>query len=116
MSNRLLRIAVFTLGLALLATSLLACAPIQPADLAGAPGAATTKETTTVPQSDDKQRPAGWREESHSNDADPNYDVVFPIDAVSVITITIAPENWAAMQADMEELYGADRDLSLIHI
>ena len=53
----------------------------------------------------DKGRPAGWSEESHSNDVDPNYDVVFPVDAVNTITITIAPDDWAAMEADMEDIY-----------
>lgn len=51
-------------------------------------------------------RPAGWNETSHSNEVDPNYDVVFPDDKVNEITITIAPENWEAMQADMTELMG----------
>ncbi len=52
-------------------------------------------------------RPAGWTEASHSNDVDPNYEVVFPDDQVNVITITIDPENWEAMQANMTELFGA---------
>ena len=52
-----------------------------------------------------KDRPAGWRKDSHSNDVPPNYDVVFPIDAVNTITITIAPDDWAAMEADMEDIY-----------
>ena len=51
-------------------------------------------------------RPANWREETHSNDVDPNYDVVFPEDEVNQITITISPENWAEMQANMVELFG----------
>ena len=51
-------------------------------------------------------RPAGWSEETHSNDADPNYEVVFPEDEVNQITITISPENWEAMQADVVALLG----------
>ena len=51
-------------------------------------------------------RPAGWSEETHSNDVDPNYEVVFPEDKVNQITITISPENWEAMQADMVALLG----------
>jgi spore coat protein H len=51
-------------------------------------------------------RPEGWGEETHSNEAEPNYDVVFPQDKVNQITITIDPENWEAMQANMAELYG----------
>ena len=51
-------------------------------------------------------RPAGWNEETHSNDVDPNFEVVFPEDKVNQITITISPENWEAMQADMVALFG----------
>lgn len=50
--------------------------------------------------------PEGWTEETHSNDVDPNYAVVFPDDKVNQITITISPENWIAMQANMTELLG----------
>lgn len=51
-------------------------------------------------------RPAGWSEETHSDNADPNYEVVFPEDKVNQITITISAENWEAMQADMVALLG----------
>lgn len=51
-------------------------------------------------------RPANWAEESHSNDADPNYEVVFPQDEVNQLVITIAPDQWEAMQANMVELFG----------
>ncbi len=52
------------------------------------------------------ERPAGWDDYSHSNNTDPDYVVVFPETAVNTISITISPENWAAMQADMTTLYG----------
>lgn len=39
--------------------------------------------------------------------AAPNYDLVFPRDRVNELTITIAPADWAAMQANMTELFGA---------
>lgn len=67
----------------------------------------TTQESAAAPADDEDARPAGWTEETHSNDVDPNYAVVFPQDKVNELTITIAPEQWAAMQADMTELYGA---------
>ena len=51
-------------------------------------------------------RPEGWSEETHGNGTEPNYDVVFPDDKVNQITITIAPEDWEAMQANMVELFG----------
>jgi len=51
-------------------------------------------------------RPEGWGEETHSNDAEPNYEVVFPGDQVNQMKITIATEDWEAMQANMTELFG----------
>jgi len=36
----------------------------------------------------------------------PDYDVVFPQDAVNEITITISPENWGLMLEDMTAIYG----------
>lgn len=55
---------------------------------------------------DDLARPEGWDEASHGNSVVPNYEVVFPQDEVKQLTITISPEDWAAMQANMTELYG----------
>lgn len=81
-------------GLALLLT---ACGPVQTVT-----GATATLSSTTT----NAVRPVGWADESHSNDAEPNYDIVFPKDAVNQITITVTPEDWAAMQANMTELYG----------
>ena len=52
------------------------------------------------------QRPDGWTEETHSNDADPNYKVVFPQEKVNQIVITIEPDDWDAMQTEMVQLYG----------
>lgn len=64
-------------------------------------------ETTTGGTARDTiARPEGWSEETHGNEAEPNYDVVFPDDRVNQITITIAPENWEAMQANMVDLFG----------
>lgn len=59
------------------------------------PGAATAPldEPAAAPQPGNEGRPAGWSEASHSNDVDPNYAVVFPIDAVNNLTITVAPED-----------------------
>lgn len=55
---------------------------------------------------DGRERPAGWDEYSHSNSTDPDYAVVFPQNNVNTMTITISPETWAAMQANMTDLYG----------
>ncbi len=57
-------------------------------------------------ESDEKISPvSNWSEETHSNDVEPNYDVVFPENEVKQMTITISPENWAAMQSNMVELF-----------
>ena len=73
-------------------------------------GAGETAVTTTVTSQTDEAeevaRPTGWSEATHSNDADPNYEVVFPEGKVNQITITIDPDSYAAMQADMTELLG----------
>ncbi len=52
------------------------------------------------------ERPNGWDEYSHGNDTDPDYAVVFPEAQVNTLTLTISPDNWQAMQADMTTLYG----------
>jgi spore coat protein H len=62
--------------------------------------------TTEVAATDTVTRPEGWSEETHGNGTEPNYDVVFPDDKVNQITITIAPEDWEAMQANMVDLFG----------
>lgn len=50
--------------------------------------------------------PNGWEEYSHGNDAEPDYDVVFPQDKVNTITINISPENWQMVQDNMTGLFG----------
>lgn len=115
------KILILTLILTILFT-LVACAAEKPADNnAAMPTTTTAQSATATPESvpaaeatatpaqetaADTTSPIGWSEESHSNDVDPNYEVVFPQDKVNRITITISPENWAAMQADMTDLFG----------
>ena len=78
------------------------------------PGKATSSSTvadptqvqTGVNNDDEIDRPEGWTDESHGNGAEPDYEVVFPQDAVNRIDITITTENWALMLADMTELMG----------
>jgi spore coat protein H len=60
----------------------------------------------TVPAAEETIRPAGWTDATHGNNADPNYEVVFPRDKVNQIKMTIAPEDWQAMQANMTGLFG----------
>lgn len=49
-------------------------------------------------------RPSGWTEKTHSNNADPDYETVFSQTEVNQITITISPDDWTAMQANMFEI------------
>lgn len=50
---------------------------------------------------------SGWTSSTHSNDVDPNYDVVFPQDEVNRIDIVIASANWDIMINDMTNRYGS---------
>lgn len=92
--------------IALLLPTLAACS-VQQADtsasVASEAGSPTTGDSAST---DTAGRPAGWSNESHSDQAEPNYEVVFPQDKVNEILITISPENWQAMQDNMTELYG----------
>jgi len=69
------------------------------------PSASEALEVSAL-EASEAARPANWAEASHSDAADPNYAVVFPEDKINQITITIAPEDWEAMQANMTELFG----------
>jgi spore coat protein CotH len=42
-----------------------------------------------------------WTEATHSKNADPNYDVVFPQDKVNTLEITMTTTDWENIQADM---------------
>lgn len=66
-----------------------------------------TKYEESVPSTDEQTtRPEGWTDETHSNNIDPNYEIVFSQDKVNQITISIAPDDWEAMKANMTELLG----------
>ncbi|MCA9961638.1 MAG: CotH kinase family protein [Anaerolineales bacterium] len=65
-----------------------------------------TSTTETTAANANITRPTGWTEATHSNDVDPNYDVVFPDDKVNRIDITVTAENWETMLANMTELFG----------
>ena len=92
------------LFLALFFLLLVACSSDNLAEDAAA--TVTESSTTSDAAANDTPRPASWSDESHSNEVDPNYEVVFPQDKVNQMTITIDPTSWAAMQADMTELLG----------
>ena len=61
----------------------------------------------SVGTGEDITRPEGWDEETHSNETEPDYGVVFPQDEVNRLDITISPENWQTMLSDMTSLVGA---------
>lgn len=49
-----------------------------------------------------------WSIESHSNDADPNYTVVFPQDKVNNLEISMTKETWQEIRTDMISVKGSD--------
>lgn len=57
-----------------------------------------------------------WTTESHSNDADPNYDLVFPQNQVNTLEITMTAADWTAIKADMQTksgtAFGAGRGMT----
>lgn len=87
----------------ILATLLALTGCSSPALAENSEGAEVTDAETSDNASD---RPEGWTEASHGDDVDPDYDTVFPQDEVNRMDITLTEENWAAMLADMTDLYG----------
>jgi len=58
-----------------------------------------------------------WTTETHSNQVDPNYDVVFEENTVKRIDLTISSSNWFVMQADLDEnLSGTPEDIDFTPI
>lgn len=51
-------------------------------------------------------RTADWNETSHGKDTAPDYAVVFPLEKVNRIDITLSPEAWEDLQAEMAEQFG----------
>lgn len=49
---------------------------------------------------------AGWTSETHSNDADPNFEEVFEDNAVKRLDIVITETRWQSMLDDMTATYG----------
>ncbi len=67
---------------------------------------ALEEEDVTLTLDDDDFEPTDWTAETHSKDADPNFDEVFQDDAVKRLDIVITEERWALMMADMTNLHG----------
>jgi len=84
-----------------------ACSGITSKTINDGNGSSETSQTTTKDEESGAiSRPEGWSEETHSNDVEPNYNIVFPENKVNQITINIEPENWETMQANMVALFG----------
>lgn len=67
-------------------------------------GCTKSGESVSISESGQTTRPS---DETHSNKAAPNYEVVFPQDKVNQIKITITSDDWKVMQSNMTEIFGA---------
>jgi len=54
----------------------------------------------------DPDRPEGWTEATHGNNASPNYDVVYAQDEVKRIDLIFDPADWQAMLGNMTAIHG----------
>ena len=59
------------------------------------------KEVFIEDSESNSNRPADWTTESHSNNVDPNYDVVFNQTKVNKIHIVFTAQEWTDMQSDL---------------
>lgn len=66
---------------------------------------ACTKNADTVSPTNSNP---DWTTESHSNDADPNYTMVFPQDKVNSLEISMTKETWQEIRTDMISVKGGD--------
>ncbi len=65
--------------------------------------------TTTTDESvidDTDFEPTDWTSDTHSKDADPNFDEVFEDNAVKRLDIVITEARWQSMLDNMTDLYG----------
>lgn len=49
-----------------------------------------------------------WTVETHSGQATPNYDVVFPDSKVNKFLVTISSDDWADMQSNLVSIFGTN--------
>lgn len=69
----------------------------------------STEPDAAAEVAEEIERPDGWSDDTHSNDVEPNYDVVFPQDQVNRMTIVIDSGDWQSMIDNMTELHGEPR-------
>ena len=67
----------------------------------------TEEEVEVVVDTDDSDfETTDWTAETHSKDADPNFDEVFEDNAVKRLDIVVTEARWQSMLDDMTNLYG----------
>jgi len=91
--------SLFAIMMAVFALSIMACSKDDDVD--------TVVEDTTVVIDDTDFEATDWTSETHSKDADPDFDEVFDDNAVKRIDIVISEARWQIMLNDMTNLYGA---------
>ncbi len=69
-------------------------------------GSGDNDSETTIELNDTDFEPTDWTEATHSNDVDPNFDEIFEDNTVKRLDIVVDSDRWAAMLADMSNLYG----------
>lgn len=67
---------------------------------------ATNDEDTIVVLDDTDFEATDWTTDTHSKDADPDFDEVFEDNAVKRLDIVVTEERWQSMLDDMTTLYG----------
>ena len=60
------------------------------------------RKQVLIPGESNSDRPADWTTETHSNNIDPNYDVVFNQTQVNKIHIVFTSQEWADMQTNLQ--------------
>ena len=61
-------------------------------------------EVPTASLAQEAPRPAGWNKSTHGADVEPDYKRLFATDRVHELRMTIAPDRFRAMQADLETI------------
>ena len=64
-------------------------------------------EVPTASLAQEAPRPAGWNKSTHGADVEPDYKRLFATDRVHELRMTIAPDRFRAMQADLETIVPA---------
>ena len=69
-------------------------------------GVTACKDKTDDITPDPAAANSDWTAESHSNDVDPNYTIVFPQNQVNTLEITMKAADWTAIKTDMQTKSG----------